>query len=319
MQEIMSKLQRPFPSKDIEWRVSRCGTSNGKSWAMVLAYVTNRAIQNRLDEVFGLGGWKNNYREFMQGILCTITCNINGEWVSKSDGAEPTQFESLKGGFSSAMKRAAVQWGIGRYLYNLDETFVEITNQKSPGAIYIHDKKTEVKGYWVPPKLPDWALPEEERGNKSSTNLSSQTQSRTKIQNKQPKSNSFNRLGAIKAIDEMLIQTGLLTRKELIIPLFKRVNPNIKQKTLEEVYKEATDSELKVYYKVLRPVNDLLNVINLHQISMKDGLKYVQILCPEAKIESLFSCFLKLTQEKVKEINEMIKEDLSKGVIKQIA
>ena len=44
-----SKLKEPFPSSDIEWRLQSCGETNGKIWAKCLAYVTNRAIQNRLE------------------------------------------------------------------------------------------------------------------------------------------------------------------------------------------------------------------------------------------------------------------------------
>jgi hypothetical protein len=86
MEEIIERLKAPFPSNDIEWRVSRSGKSSRGPYAMVLAYLTNRAIQNRLDDVFGPAGWKNEFREFLQGILCTITCNVNDEWISKCDG-----------------------------------------------------------------------------------------------------------------------------------------------------------------------------------------------------------------------------------------
>lgn len=334
MEEIMSKLQAPFSSKDIEWRVSRSGVSNGKSWAMVLAYVTNRAIQNRLDEVFGPAGWKNDYRDFMQGILCTITCYVDGEWVSKSDGAEQTQFESLKGGLSSAMKRAAVQWGIGRYLYNLDEVFVEVTNNKGNGAIFINDEKKKVKGYWLPPKLPNWALPEGEKTQRNSSNhsQSSRAQEPNKQQQKNEqnsgqqqknqrnqKSGEFNRDGALKAIGEYLKVTGLTEKKGLIMPLFKKVNPKTKLTTINEVYDKATEEELKVFYKVLRPVFDLINIVNFRKVAMEDALQYVQILCPEVRIESLFSCFINLTSEKVKEVNELIIDDLKNGVIQKIA
>ncbi|WP_374717721.1 Rad52/Rad22 family DNA repair protein [Neobacillus sp.] len=304
MEEISKKLQAPFSSKDIEWRVNRCGVSNGKQWAMVLAYVTNRAIQNRLDEVFGPGGWKNEFHEFMQGVLCTISCNINGEWISKTDGAEQTQFESLKGGLSGAMKRAAVQWGIGRYLYNLEECFVEITPNKSDGAIYINDKKSNIKGYWVPPKLPDWALPQNE-------------QSQQEVQKQpQPKQNP-DRANIVKAIKEFIVKTGLAERKNLILPLFKRINPKVT--SLNEVYENAPIEELKKYYLVLRPVNDLVNIVNYYKIKMEDALQYVQILCPETRIENLFSCFLHLDINKVKEVNEMIKEELRVGHLQRIA
>lgn len=163
MSNQLLQLQEPFHPQDIEWRVQRAlNTSKGPK-AVVLAYVTNRAIMNRLDDVFGVGGWRNEYKEWRdKGVLCGISVKIEGEWVTKWDGAEETNIEATKGGFSGSMKRAAVQWGIGRYLYNLDETWVDV---KDRGENYINSKvksngKDEwIKGYWDTPQLPSWALP----------------------------------------------------------------------------------------------------------------------------------------------------------------
>ena len=47
----LDRLRDPFAPGDIEWRVQTAGEKNGKPWARVLAYVTNRAIMDRLDEV----------------------------------------------------------------------------------------------------------------------------------------------------------------------------------------------------------------------------------------------------------------------------
>ena len=59
------------------------------------------------------------------------------------------------------MKRAAVQWGIGRYLYNLEETFAVVGET---GAFYQgkNDKKNTPAFKWSPPALPSWALPEDD-------------------------------------------------------------------------------------------------------------------------------------------------------------
>ncbi|MED4399838.1 Rad52/Rad22 family DNA repair protein [Metabacillus fastidiosus] len=157
MTNQLQLLQEPFHEKDIEWRVQRAMNTQKGNKAIVLAYVTNRAIMARLDEVFGIGGWKNEYKEWRdKGVLCGISVKIEGEWVTKWDGAEETNIEAVKGGFSGSMKRAAVQWGIGRYLYDLEEAWVDV---KEKGANYINDKKANVKGYWDVPKLPSWALP----------------------------------------------------------------------------------------------------------------------------------------------------------------
>jgi len=160
----LEQLSKPFPAKDIEWRVQNAGVKNDKPWAMVLAYVTNRAIMERLDQAAGAGNWKNEFKEWMKdSVLCGISIKIDGEWVTKWDGADQTEFEATKGGLSSAMKRAAVQWGIGRYLYNLEATMATILEHGK------HYQKAKTNVYpafkWNEPSLPEWALPQKEKGN----------------------------------------------------------------------------------------------------------------------------------------------------------
>jgi hypothetical protein len=155
-------LADPFPAKDVEWRAQSTGkTSAGKPWIRVLAYVDNRAIMDRLDEVCGPENWRNEYAKGPEGgILCglSIYSETRGEWVTKWDGAENTDIEGVKGGLSGAMKRAGYQWGIGRYLYNLEEAFGIVTEN---GAHYVGAKpdKHGAPFKWNPPVLPAWALP----------------------------------------------------------------------------------------------------------------------------------------------------------------
>lgn len=160
----LSKLKDFFEPSDIEWRLQQCGkTKEGKIWGMALAYVTNRAIMNRLDEVCGPENWKNEFKAAPDGgILCGISIKVGDEWVTKWDGAENTDIEAVKGGLSGAMKRAAVQWGIGRYLYKLEESWI---NANENGA-YRGKTKDGTTFQWDAPKLPAWALP---KGSKSET------------------------------------------------------------------------------------------------------------------------------------------------------
>ena len=153
----LSKLKDCFEPNDIEWRLQQCGKGkNDKIWGMALAYVTNRAIMNRLDEVCGPENWKNEYKPAPDGgILCGISIKIGDEWVTKWDGAENTDIEAVKGGLSGAMKRAAVQWGIGRYLYKLEESWI---NANENGA-YRGKTKDGTTFKWDAPALPAWALP----------------------------------------------------------------------------------------------------------------------------------------------------------------
>lgn len=163
----LQDLKAPFPPEDIEWRVSRAGKKNGKVWAKVLAYVTNRAIMDRLDDVCGPERWRNEFEKGPDGgVLCGISIMLEYEephksaaWVTKWDGAENTNIDPVKGGLSGSMKRAAVQWGIGRYLYNLDEGWADVNDNGAHFGRLPKDKGGD-SFHWDPPKLPTWALPE---------------------------------------------------------------------------------------------------------------------------------------------------------------
>lgn len=136
----LEQLKRPFPLEDIGWLATSTNLkslqrkdSNAKFPTMVLyvPYVDNRAIMERLDEVCGAENWKNEFSisPVNNGIMCGISIRVENEWITKWDGAEPTNFEPVKGGISNAMKRAGVQWGIGRYLYNYEPKWVAVKQE----------------------------------------------------------------------------------------------------------------------------------------------------------------------------------------------
>jgi hypothetical protein len=135
-----------------------------KEKVQLLAYIDARAVQARLDAVVGPFGWSTTFRAGPGGgIICRLELVMpeTGEWVSKEDGAENTDIEAVKGGVSDAFKRAAVNWGVGRYLYSLDTPWVKV---EPAGDIYVnyYDKKTKasLRGYCSKPRLPQWASPE---------------------------------------------------------------------------------------------------------------------------------------------------------------
>lgn len=168
----LAKLSEPFPLDDIEWRVSRSGMGPKGVFCMVLAYCTARAIQNRLDDVCGPENWSLQPPQVIEingkaALSCGLSIRIDGEWVTKWDVSEPTNIEPAKGGWSGAMKRAGAQWGIGRYLYYLDETFAEVSETQPFGVgrtwnyAKLSDKHGGVVYYWKTPGLPAWALPKD--------------------------------------------------------------------------------------------------------------------------------------------------------------
>lgn len=159
VKDIERELKKPFKAEEIEWRIQSSGKNKDAIWAKVFAYVQNRAIQDRLDEVVGIDSWQNVLRELPNsGMSCGLSLKINGEWITKWDGADNTDIEATKGGISNAMKRSATQWGIGRYLYELDTEYAETSSELVKGWHFATTKDKD-KFWWKTPDLPSWALP----------------------------------------------------------------------------------------------------------------------------------------------------------------
>ncbi|ONG91543.1 hypothetical protein BKK40_09020 [Bacillus cereus] len=153
MTNIMESLQAEFPVEQLGWKIINTFESHGRFFAFVAPFVDARAIQDRFDEVFGIDNWQVSYEKWGEkATKCTISVFLNERWISKEDGSEESDYSSVKGGFSNSLKRAAVLWGVGRYLYNVKPTKVELsTCSNGPNSIYVSYQK---KGYYfIPPTM----------------------------------------------------------------------------------------------------------------------------------------------------------------------
>jgi hypothetical protein len=145
-QEIQAALAQPFAAEDLEWRLQ--ATFEDSMKGIAVPYVTNRAIMNRLDSVVGVDHWYNDYKPWhgtgkKDAQICGISIFFEERgWITKWDGAEDSDIEPVKGGLSDSMKRAAVQWGIGRTLYGMDTVYV---NVEKKGRSYIIKKEERPK------------------------------------------------------------------------------------------------------------------------------------------------------------------------------
>jgi len=157
---ILDKLKAPFPS--IHFRPKTC--NNGK--VLLLAYIDSRDVMKRLDDVFGLN-WSCDYKEVKGNLYCGIKIHLDGRSVTKWDCGTESNMDKEKGESSDAFKRAAVKFGIGRYLYYLPVLFTKIDGT-GENYINIQDKKTKqwVSGYYNSPVLPKWAYPKEIKKDK---------------------------------------------------------------------------------------------------------------------------------------------------------
>ncbi len=126
----LDDLKKPFEAEKISWRIG--ATNKEKTKGLALAYIDARDVMERLDEVCGPEGWQTRHHDVGGGKLaCEVGINLSlpdeeGRWIWKSDGAGSTDVEADKGAFSDSLKRAAVQWGVGRYLYSLKSPWVAL-------------------------------------------------------------------------------------------------------------------------------------------------------------------------------------------------
>lgn len=125
-QQLYDELSMPFAAEEIEWRVG--STTQDKAKGMALAYIDARCCMERLDTVCGPAGWQCNYVPGPNGsVICNLGVLMDGAWVWKADGAGLTDVEGEKGALSDALKRAAVRFGVGRYLYEMKSPWVALT------------------------------------------------------------------------------------------------------------------------------------------------------------------------------------------------
>jgi hypothetical protein len=150
-------LRAEFPRHEVDWRANSVSQKDPDNpVAMALAYIDARAVMDRLDAVCGPHGWQCSYTETPQGrVLCTLSILVNGEWVSKSDGSGASDIEGEKGGISGALKRAAVAWGIGRYLYDMETPWVPCELYKGKWNKWKVDPWTRVRKRGTPPPESD--------------------------------------------------------------------------------------------------------------------------------------------------------------------
>src|ERR671934_1400166 len=131
VEELTEALAAPFDPQEVRFKP---GVVSGNR-ALALVYVDARVIQDRLDEVLGVAGWQDEYECLPDGsVVCRLRLRLGDEWITKMDVGGPSEQSDAgdrrKAAFSDALKRAAVKWGVGRYLYRLPSQWVDYDPHK---------------------------------------------------------------------------------------------------------------------------------------------------------------------------------------------
>ena len=155
---LFTQLAEPFDPSEIKWRVTH--TTRDGSRGAVIAYADPRAYTDRLNQLFTPSGWTRNYdvtavsgvsRQKRDKIIQTgkvlVTCALTIMRLGTHTGSGEQwadEQNAMTAAEAQAFKRAASCFGLGRYLYNLPETWVSLDEQGRPASF---------------PALPNWALP----------------------------------------------------------------------------------------------------------------------------------------------------------------
>jgi len=143
---MMDRLAMPFEIRDVKFLPKNVRGNR----ALAMPYISARNVMDRLDEVFEICGWQDNYDVLNDGsVVCRLAVMIGEVWVTKTDVGSPSEQpdagDRLKAAFSDGLKRAAVKLGVGRYLYSIPPIWADYDPQK--------------KMFVGVPALPHWALP----------------------------------------------------------------------------------------------------------------------------------------------------------------
>lgn len=157
---LVAALEEPFDPREIKWRVTN--TTSDRRRGHVIAYADPRAYTDRLNALFTVRGWTReysiqviqNFERMERGnsgarisgkVVVACKLMIDGLGVHSGLGEEWADNENAAtAAEAQAFKRACACFGLGRYLYDLAGSWVDLDEKKQPVSR---------------PKLPDWALP----------------------------------------------------------------------------------------------------------------------------------------------------------------
>lgn len=144
LESALGALRAPFPPGQEQYRLGPTWEAQGERWGRPLAFIDARAVFDRLDAAVGPAGWETHLERLGPGVyMCKLT--ILGVTRSDVGMAGDNESEKEKSGASDAIKRAAVQFGVGAYLYQRDLPPVKLERRSNDWIL--------PKG-WRPPSGP---------------------------------------------------------------------------------------------------------------------------------------------------------------------
>jgi hypothetical protein len=143
--EDLEQLKAPFDASTISIKIQ--SFSKAKDRAMLVAYVQHTDAYNRLESVDP--GWTcetTNIKEV--GDLVVVSMKMTVKGVTRENVGEG---EDYKSAYSDALKRVAMLFGIGRYLYDQGQAWVKYDDQKDRFRVWtLSDYQSALRGEKLP-------------------------------------------------------------------------------------------------------------------------------------------------------------------------
>src|SRR6516225_307575 len=161
VEQLVERLKEPFDPRVVQWVVTAtAGGKDGHRRGLLAAYADPRAYMDRLNQLLTPRGWTQEYSTQVIAncprkvrdkqvasakllVICRLTIFGLGAHSGTGEGWADDE-NALTGADAQAFKRAGVSFGLGRYFYDLPQTWVDLDE---------HDRPR-----WLP-ELPVWALP----------------------------------------------------------------------------------------------------------------------------------------------------------------
>lgn len=125
LKSLLTELKKPIPA---QWRVQ--SFSKHKPQATVMAYIDARDAMEMLDN-HAIFGWHREHYVVDGKVYCKVGIVMpDGSIQWRSDCGTESNTDAEKGQSSDSFKRACVNFGIGRFLYDLEIQYITADAKK---------------------------------------------------------------------------------------------------------------------------------------------------------------------------------------------
>lgn len=160
-EQKIEELKKPIPFKfRIGQGIGRAETIKGRKVYKkysVLWYIDARDAQERLDEVMWPPNRSRDHKDLSGKVYGGVGLYNDEQWIWKRDCGTESNTEKEKGQSSDSFKRACVNWGLGRFLYDLPRIIItkeEADQHKYDLTEYVKERHKDKLKNFLPREKP---------------------------------------------------------------------------------------------------------------------------------------------------------------------